>query len=133
MLENGYELEYAWVSEYIVPDFPEEQCSEVHDILDMHEVLQRTYAQLEHKSGIDEGQLRFHGFDGNRETGHMAYARHLVKDEGKFTSLENQGFDGFNSHMPTLDGYRSMVAAWKNSPKQYQLTKEDVIRITSAR
>jgi uncharacterized protein YfbU (UPF0304 family) len=130
VLENGYALDYGWVSEYILDDFSVSGCREVLDVLDMHWALQISYEALEDNGGIDENRLRFHGFDGNDETGHMAYAKHLVEDEQKFSGLQ---IKGFNSHCPTLDRYRSMLTEWENSSEKYELTKGDIIRIIHAR
>ena len=130
VLESGYALEYGWISEHLLDEFPVDECREVIDILDMCQALRRSYEKLGNKSGIEEWRVHFRGFDGNEETGHMAYARYLTEDEGKFQELRN---GGLNSHCPTLDRYRSMLSEWERSPNKSELTREDLVRIAHAR
>jgi len=130
VIENGYTLEYEWISQYIMDEFPVEGCTEVLDILDMFQSLKFSYDELDDKSGIKEASVRFQGFDGNHETNHMAYARHLVEDEGKFDVLQIKNFNG---HFPSLDRYLWMVEEWNKSADKFRLTKDDIIRITSAK
>jgi len=130
-LEKGYELHYP--PDYIYKDIvTEDECREVLDILEMFSVLKRDYEALskEDRDGIDEWRVKFAGFDGNYETKQMAYARYFCGlDDGRYQELDRG--DDFNSHMPTLDRYRAMVGEWKGSANKYELTKEDIIRITS--
>lgn len=46
--------------------------SEVVDILDMYDMLELSYGELDASAsvGIDEHLVRFPGFDGNNETSH---------------------------------------------------------------
>jgi len=129
-IESGYEIEYDWQTQYIHREVVNvEECNQVIDILSMFDVLKHAYESIEDKSGIDEYKVKFLGFDGNNETKQMAYARYLRKN-GKFTNLES--LDDFNSHCPMLATYRRMLNEWSRSDKKYQLTKDDIKRITKA-
>ncbi len=133
-IENGFELEYRAATQHVNDGddiMAAEECREVIDILEMFSVLKRCYKSLPDKSGIDEAATHFEGFDGNNETKQVAYARHFCGDGDRFSDLDRG--DNFNSHFPTLEPYRRMVAEWEKSPKKHQLSKEDLIRITSAR
>ena len=51
---------------------------EVLEIFAMFQALQRSYAALPDKSGIDESQITFEGFDGNNEDEHLRVAHELA-------------------------------------------------------
>lgn len=134
ILEQGYELEYDEIARHVYDGddtMSIAECREVVDTLAMFHILQRTYRDLADKSGIDESRLEFGGFDGNHETKHVAYARFYASQQGgRFTDLPHP--EDFNSHYPTLDVYRRMLAEWHRSESKYKLTRDDVVRITNA-
>jgi uncharacterized protein YfbU (UPF0304 family) len=137
VLEHGYEMHYGWVAEQVYEEtFSEDRCREVLDILGMFEALQLSYDKLPDKSGIDAHGVRFMGFDGNNETSELAYSdffcsRH--RGGGAFKDVVKGGVP--NSHMPTLDIYRRMLAVWREVRKADDLTlsKDDIIKVTEAR
>ncbi len=89
---------------------------EVIDVLEMWRFLEDGHAALPaagkaalaKERGRDS--VRFPGFDGNHETGHMSIALFMVDRMEYFP-----GFAGrdFNSHWPMLDGYRRMLAVFQ--------------------
>jgi uncharacterized protein len=133
-IECGYETDYDTYSPHIYTGADvttEEESMEVIEILAMFDALKQSYKGLSDKSGIDESRIQFHGFDGNTEGKQMAYARYFCSlDGGRFTDLDRG--DNFNSHMPVLDWYRRMLAAWNASTDKYHLRKSDIERIISA-
>ncbi|SRR6266705_2746470 len=135
ILENGYEFHYGEITQHIYKDndtMSTEASREVLDILEMFSVLKRSYDALEDKAGIEDYRIKFHGFDGNDllEVKYLGYASFFCNsDGGRYTELDKG--DDFNSHMPTLRTYRSMLNEWKNSKDIHKLSKEDIIRITS--
>lgn len=133
-LEAGYELFYSWICEHVLDDrhvLSEAECRYVLDVMTMFDAMQVAYDRLEDRSGIDAHRVLFYGFDGNDESSHMRFARFYCEREQAFQHLRT-GADRFNSHMPTVELYRPMVAAWKQSDEKTQLTKDDLIRITEA-
>ena len=128
-IEHGYELHLDDFAQHIDEDaMTREECVLVIDILDMYSTLQQSYKSLGDNTGIDAAHLQFYGFDGNRETKYMFYARYFCKlDGGRFRSLQRSA--DFNSHVPSLDRYQRMVQAWKQSADRSLLSKEDMIRI----
>jgi uncharacterized protein YfbU (UPF0304 family) len=113
-LDSGYELHYGWMAERIYDEddmLSEEDCREVMQILNMYLALKRSYEALQDKSGIEEWQIKFSGFDGNNETTRLAYMRYLNEEGEAYADLDRG--DNFNSHMPSLDGYRRQLAEWK--------------------
>jgi uncharacterized protein YfbU (UPF0304 family) len=132
-LECGYELHYRDLAEPVYEEgLSEEGCNEVIEIMAMFESLKRAYEGLSDKSEINEWEIKFAGFDGNNEGSQMAYARYFCTYRGeRFTSIDKG--DNFNSHIPTLAMYRRMMDEWRNSRDKYNLSKEDILRIASAR
>lgn len=133
-IDCGYELHYDWITDYIYDDrdiMTPEESHEVIDILAAFSAIKWSYEALADKSGIDENHIKFRGFSGNDETKQMAYARYFCStDGGRFTDLDRG--DDFNSHFPMLDVYRRVLREWNKSVDKNNLSKEDLIRITSA-
>jgi len=133
-IEQGYEFHYDGFTQYIYDGdniMTIDESLLVIDVLDTFSELQRAYQGLSDKSGIENGRLRFFGFDGNHETKYMAYARYFCETGGgRFTSLDHS--EDFNSHAPSLDRYRRMVEQWKVSSDKHDLQKDDIVRIISA-
>lgn len=136
ILEHGFELHYSDINQNIYDDLDTMSigdCKEVISILSMFDTLRYSYDQLEDKAGIDKHALDFSGFDGNdpQEGKYMSYARFLCETQGKFEKLTKGDF--FNSHFPSLEMYGRMLEEYNKSKSKGQLTKEDIIRITSAK
>jgi uncharacterized protein YfbU (UPF0304 family) len=133
-LEEGFELHYPPEGIYADKDIvTEDECREVLDILDMYRAFTSAYDGLKDKKGIDKTLIKFRGFDGNNETKQMAYARYFCNlDNGRYQELGLAKSD-FNSHFPVLGRYRAMLAEWNTSAKKHELTKDDIIRIISAK
>jgi uncharacterized protein len=132
-LKSGYDLDIDdLVSGFAQGEdaLTQEESTEVFDILDTFTALRRAFDALEDKSGINERDIRFAGFDGNHEK-QFHYA-HYLREQGKWEELMPHG--AINSHHATMHRYRPMARAWKQIPgdQRYQLTKEDVERIVAA-
>lgn len=131
-LECGYVLHYSDLAQNIYEDeLSEQECQEVLDILSMYSFLTFAYKNLKDTEGIDEHCIKFDGFDGNNETIRMGYVRYFIKDLGRFQELDSSG--DFNSHAPRIHRYQKMLREWQLSSDKFKLTKDDIIRITSAR
>jgi uncharacterized protein len=93
------------------------EVTEVVDILDMWSFIERSYELLstEEKERIKTEappfgtHVQFGGFDGNHETEQMSIARFLVERLGKFEEFKGRDF---NSHAPSIDAYRRMLAVF---------------------
>jgi uncharacterized protein len=134
-VERGYEAHYDSVAGHVCDDkdaLGEEQCREVVDILEMFDSLKRSYAQLADRSRIEERRTKFRGFDGSDqlEAACAAYARfYCGLDGGRYQDLDRG--DDFHSPMPLLGTYRKMLGAWRASKDQSNLTREDIVRMTT--
>jgi uncharacterized protein YfbU (UPF0304 family) len=133
-LDSGYEMCYEQLCEHVYDDkhgLPAEECAYVLDVMSMYDALQHAYDRLDDKTGIEPRSFVFLGFDGNSEGPYMAFARYYSKRYGAFVNLR-KGSDGFNSHMPTYNMYHRMIAAWVETGKKHNLTKDDLTRIDRA-
>lgn len=92
--------------------------AEVTDILDMWDFLESGFKAL---SASDKEQVKvkaapfgdrvsFPGFDGNNESSHMGVAGFLIEKLERFTRFRERAH--LNSHMPSLAGYRRMLAVF---------------------
>jgi uncharacterized protein len=90
----------------------------VGDVLDMWEFIERAYkgfsAAEKKRIATEVGPLgkdpKFTGFDGNYESEYMGIAGFLVEKMGRFAAFKGRGF---NSHVPVVDRYRVMSAAFE--------------------
>src|SRR6266852_4495032 len=128
VLQHGYETEYHKIFGSIYKDVvSKEDCTSVMDVLDMFRVLQASYEALADKSGIDQQELQFSGFDGNNETELMAYAQYL-RDEGERWQ-DVLATAPMNSHAGRRDFYGRMLERMEEAKDQYTLTKEEIKRV----
>jgi uncharacterized protein len=89
----------------------------VVDVLDMWSFIEEAYERLNpaQKTTITEevgtwADGEFHGFDGNNESSQIGIARFLVDKMNRFTRFKGRDM---NSHCPTEQRYRPMIAAFE--------------------
>lgn len=122
-----------------VSEKSEEVRKEVEDVLFMWYMLERDYAQLapqekarvRDEANISDSQVRFRGFDGNYECDHFTTARFVVRELGKFQEFKGRDL---NSHAPSVDMYRRMLAAFDT--KRFdngRMVIEQIIEVLKAR
>lgn len=113
IVENGYKIFYSSFLEHLDDEMSEETGEFVLDVLDLYYAV-----ELYKSSGGDLNGLRettFSGFDGNKETGHMAFTRFLIEKQNKFAELAKlkSKTDNYNSHRPMISTYTKLVEKWK--------------------
>jgi uncharacterized protein YfbU (UPF0304 family) len=99
-------------------------------VLEMFTALRHAWDASKDKAGIEEWQVRFGGFDPNRETAYHSYARYLIVDLRKFPDL--LGDVDHATKAPMLGRYQVMLAEWSRSKEKRKLAKADLVRITRA-
>lgn len=115
----------------------EEEVHEVCDILNMWSNIENSYSLLndEQKHSVAEGaspfggDVKFRGFDGNRETSYMSIARFLVEKLHRFEEFCDHEL---NSHAPSLEAYRRMIVEYgkiNESGSTSPLNEEQIIRL----
>lgn len=110
-------LEWKYPGLYPTREDDSRKVGEVLDILDMWEAIERSFEDLpragkqriESEAAPFGKKPTFHGFDDNKETAYLSIARYLVEDLERF---ERFGGRNFNSHMPSVDAYRRMLAIY---------------------
>jgi uncharacterized protein YfbU (UPF0304 family) len=125
IFERGYEYLYFECFEHLWDAMPTEVAEEVVDILQMHRVLLHSLG--EKPSPADIERVKFLGFDGNYESNYLAFGRFYTKDGERFEEIKV-----INSHHPTLDGYRKMLAEWRRMDNKHQLSKAQIESILEA-
>jgi uncharacterized protein YfbU (UPF0304 family) len=128
--EDLYEAECA---SFLSDPFPAKDQKLVYEILDLHAALARSYKALEKKDkkAIDKDRLRFPGFDGATEAAHQAFAKFVIKKQGRWSDLDHKG--DFDAQAPMLAHYGRMLSeARKLKSDRLNFTVEELKRILDA-
>lgn len=119
ILENGYKIEYDNVFDFVFEEIPESICIEVSDILEMYNTMNRC-CPLDHPD-ISKEEVRFRGFDLNKEYNQLSYADFLIKETDQFNEIGKS----LNKVPPMLNRYRKMLSLWNQfSNKDYLSVKQ---------
>jgi len=130
-IDSGFEFEIeALVESASIEPVSLVICKEVRSILDMYRNLQNSLRESEADETLIKSSL-FPGFDGNEEAEHYSYALYLLEDKGLWMGLKNREHT-WNSHHPTVQGYRSMLAEFE-SVSGFPYSIEEVARVLAAR
>ena len=103
---------------------------EVDDIIEMFRCMKRSFDAFEDQSGIETGGLLFFGFEGNKEGEQYHYYVQTYGHERR-EELFAPPKAGSNSHWPTMNRYRAMLAAWRSCPDPQNLSKNDLLHIAT--
>lgn len=112
ILERGYKLHYNELNQMLSSEIPEEETSEVLDILNMYRLLFYSVKGYADKGDPDfkNKHIVFPGFDGNNEATQLGYAKFFLHKMQRFEELRHQGeFPSYNTHCMTLHIYRKML------------------------
>jgi uncharacterized protein YfbU (UPF0304 family) len=131
-LRDGHKWLYQTQLENMLSEnLSDEETQHVLDIAGLYGTLKDSYSRISDKSGIDEELLDFPGFDGNNEYELLNFANALVENGRYEVTLEPKGK---NSHMPTTETYRRMIAKWRELGEPiYPFDRETIIAILEAR
>lgn len=135
ILENGYEIFYSMVDEWISDDMPEEEGRFVLEILDLYRIIEDTKRSSKDSRLIEHAFSIFRGFDGNNESEYMSFARFLINQQGKFSEQQDylRKNDNLNSHMPLVPIYKAMLRKWEEINNRMPLSVDEAISILDAR
>lgn len=127
-LERGYANFIDRMAARIVrDDTNHEESDEVDAILAMYDSVQRAFRTMDDNFGIDEGRLRFPGFDRKSEGDYLGYAQFVITREGRYPSLVTEAV--LDTQAPMLRGYRRMLKEWKARGSGDQLDRTDLLAI----
>ncbi len=125
ILNNGYVSEYYMLIEGISDEFSKEEAALVWDILEIYENIQYSYKKLKN-SKITQDQIRFDGFDGNNESGHLAFCDFILLTLDRFAVLKEKGRDDFNSHSRRCERYEAMRQKWIEMNKPFEMSEKQI-------
>ncbi|KAB0459776.1 YfbU family protein [Agrobacterium radiobacter] len=134
-LERGYEMLYAWDTEFIYDGddvMSAEESREVWDTMDMFDAINRSLPD-----GFDISRypvLKFAGYDGNNESKFLAFAQFTVERLQRFEYLPMQKPGYWNSHMPIRPVYGRMLDEWRkvDQTRRFELNSGELERILGA-
>ena len=135
ILRCGYEVFYSEAFSGTYPDseiLPDEEGKFVIDVLSMYSAIHFFLKKHPDEELRKMRHSHFEGFDGNNETGHMAFTRFLIEKQGKWSELREYAKDNddFNSHSQNVSTYRRMLAKWNSfGSDRYDLTRERVAAV----
>jgi len=132
-VEEGYALNYRWLTEHLYEELSEEACREVLDVLDMYRAITFSIRDSE-GTGIDSKTFfPFPGFDGNNEAQELSYVHYFLTDLGRFEELRPPSpGSNLNSHCPMLPKYRGMLRVWKSLGDPHHLSQDEIAKILEA-
>lgn len=125
IFERGYVDMYHEAFNDLWEELSPELTEEVLNILDMHRAMLWSLGQNPNPKDVE--RVKFHGFDGNNESQQLGFAKFFTRDGDKYKELQI-----FNSHHPTLQRYRKMLAEWKRMGRKPNLTKDQIDSILDA-
>ncbi|MBC3618337.1 YfbU family protein [Vibrio metschnikovii] len=132
IIERGYELQMTELNKEFGA-ISEAQCREVIDVMEMYHAMQESYKMLDSKlsSDVDARRLNFLGYDSASEAQLVNYVRFLINTEGLYPQFE-RGEHHFNSQVAMSEKYRRMLTTWRNCPRQYHLSANELNKIINA-
>jgi len=115
--------------------------SEVVDVLDMWNFIERGFADLSKKDKDRVASdaepfgkhVKFSGFDGNNEGEHRRIARFLIDKLDRFSAFEGRELD---AHMPTIDAYRRMLSVFtpmRSTLAGRELNASEIVELLNAK
>lgn len=108
-LREGHEWLYSQMFENLYDVLDVDSTQHVLDIVQIYDSIYWSYASLSDKSGIKKEDIAFPGFDGNNESELLGFA-HALLESGRYESVLKDR--KLNSHCPTYEMYRRMIAKW---------------------
>lgn len=134
ILENGYEIFYSMVDEWVSDEMPRAEGKFVLDILDLYRAIEDVKRSSKSNELTNHSYAFFRGFDGNNETEHMGFCRFLIDKQGKFQEQQQYFLknDHLNSHVPMIGKYKRMLDVSATIPDLWSMTVQDALRILDA-
>lgn len=133
VISSGYEYQFSSISP-IEPRMNPSESKLVHDILDMYRAIDNARIGV---SGAEinpeeiPNDLRFEGFDSNKETEYLSYALYL-RDKGDYEESLSVDKNDLYQHMPMLPMYNKMLSIWYGSKDRSDLTREEILKMAAA-
>lgn len=91
ILENGYEIFYSLLNQWIDEEMPRDKSRLVLDILDLYRALEDLKRKTKDDRLLKHFYGKFNGFDGNNESEYLSFTRFLIEVQGKFQEQKQIG------------------------------------------
>lgn len=133
ILEDGYEIFYSQIDEWISQDMSKAEGKFVLEILDLYRAIEDYKRMSKDQEIISNRYSYFRGFDGNNEGQYMQFARFLINKQNKFSEQKDylRKNDNLNSHTPMISIYKKMLSKWEDIGKPWNLSSQNVNYILS--
>lgn len=125
IFERGYVHLYYEAFDQIRKELPLDISKETLEILSLHRAMLWSLGQTPNPKDLE--RVKFYGFDANHEGEYLGFATFFCSDGDNYQELNI-----YNSHHPTLERYRRMLAEWQRLGKHHQLSKEQIDSILDA-
>lgn len=134
ILENGYEIFYPLIDQWVSEDIPKYEGRFVLNILDLYRVIESIKRTTKDQRILEHPFSIFKGFDGNNETEYMGFCRFLIEKQGKFQEQQQYLLrnDNLNSHMPMVNKYERMLTQSKLVLNLSNMSVDQVLQILEA-
>lgn len=131
-ISNALIRGHRWIYEHaieIYDEFSVLDSKHVLDILEMYRNLNDSYNVLKDKSGIDEHDIKFCGFDCLNESKHADFVSALYENEYFSDVLSGECL---SAKTPLRAKYDKMLSNWESIGKsKTPLSKDDILKIIS--
>lgn len=108
-------------------------CQEVLDTLEMHHALSISWGNLDPvtQSEIKVSRLTFNGYSRSQERELADYVCFLLEVDNRFPELPCP-CDELSSDIAMRNKYQRMLAAWRQCPRQYKLSIQEISKVLAA-
>ena len=133
ILEDGYEIFYSQIDEWISQDMSKSEGEFVLEILNLYRAIEDYKRMSKDQEIINKSYSYFRGFDGNNEGQYMQFSRFLINKQNKFSEQKDylRKNDNLNSHTPMISIYKRMLSKWKHIGKPWNLSAQHINDILS--
>ncbi|WP_368182992.1 YfbU family protein [Aeromonas sp. R7-5] len=108
-------------------------CQEVLDTLELHHALAISWGNLDAsaRADVNESRLAFNGYSRSQERELADYVCFLLEVDKRFPELPCP-CDELSSDIAMRDKYQRMLAVWRQCPRQYKLSIQEISKVLAA-
>ena len=132
IIERGYCLQLLELEKEF-GHLDEATCHEVIDTLEMYHAMQVSYANLPQTETAElaASRLDYIGYSRSHEKELADYVCFLLDVEGRFPEL-GKCCSSLTSEIGMRDKYQRMLATWRDCPRHYKLSIQEIRKILNA-
>jgi uncharacterized protein len=132
IIEHGYCLQLLDLEKEF-GHLDEATCREVIDTLEMYHALKVSYENLleQEAQEVTPNRLEYIGYSRGHEKELADYVCFLLDVEGRFPELGKR-CSSLNSELGMRDKYQRMLTAWRDCPRHYKLSIQEIRKVLNA-